>query len=243
MTTHIMLDLETWGTRPGCDIRSIGACVFDPVAGITAASGVNADIGVFYVATDNPLVGTYSRDHYTPQQLNEIGGLMRRYTLHRDASTVKWWNEQRAEAQAAFADPIDLKLACASFDKWLHDVCPLAPPIGLPPDIRLWAHDPHFDVSILEAVYHAVRLPTPWHYRAPRSLRTIADAAGMTRDDFAAFNHGTAHNALDDAIAQAGIVCEAYKRLGLTAPEPRTVEKTIAGQEPSIITYDEWPKE
>jgi hypothetical protein len=29
------------------------------------------------------------------------------------------------------------------------------------------------------------------------------------------FNHGTTHNALDDAIGQAMIVCEAYKRLGL----------------------------
>lgn len=29
MTVHVMLDLETWGTAPGCGIRSIGACTFD----------------------------------------------------------------------------------------------------------------------------------------------------------------------------------------------------------------------
>lgn len=29
MTKHIMVDLETWGTSPGSDIRSIGAVVFD----------------------------------------------------------------------------------------------------------------------------------------------------------------------------------------------------------------------
>ena len=28
--SDVMLDLETWGTRPGCAIRSIGACVFNP---------------------------------------------------------------------------------------------------------------------------------------------------------------------------------------------------------------------
>lgn len=30
MLNHCMLDLETWGTRPGCAIRSIGAVMFDP---------------------------------------------------------------------------------------------------------------------------------------------------------------------------------------------------------------------
>ncbi len=28
--THIMLDLETLGTKPGCKVLSIGACVFMP---------------------------------------------------------------------------------------------------------------------------------------------------------------------------------------------------------------------
>ena len=45
--THIMVDLETWGTAPGCDIRSIGAVVFDPVAGTLGAT--------FYVNVENPL--------------------------------------------------------------------------------------------------------------------------------------------------------------------------------------------
>lgn len=44
MTVSVMLDLETWGTRPGCDIRSIGAVVFDPVSDELAALA-QADIG------------------------------------------------------------------------------------------------------------------------------------------------------------------------------------------------------
>lgn len=213
---HVMLDLETWGTRPGCDIRSIGACVFDPVAGIvnTPLKGwknSDPDSKLFYVATENPIIRP-ERVEVAPGQFEVyhlLGEGFTRYSLHRDPSTVKWWSEQSAEAQAAFADPVDLKDACGLFVVWLGS-------IGAAYDtVRIWAHDPHFDVSILEAVYHAVGLPVPWHYRAPRSLRTITEAAGMTRDDFAAFNHGTAHNALDDAIAQAGIVCEAFKRLNL----------------------------
>ena len=57
MTTHIMLDLETWGKRPGCDIRSIGAVVFDPVASggwsVSDRTLMNGD--TFYIATDNPI--------------------------------------------------------------------------------------------------------------------------------------------------------------------------------------------
>lgn len=29
--SHCMLDFETWGKKPGCSIRSIGAVVFDPL--------------------------------------------------------------------------------------------------------------------------------------------------------------------------------------------------------------------
>lgn len=198
----VMLDLETWGKCPGCDIRSIGAVQFDPVAGIIAGFNGDTEFGRFYVATRNP-------NDRSPAFPNA-----RKYPLHRDPETVKWWNDQSAEAQAAFADPVDLHDACKQFGTWLVSVIGGVPDVSDSP-LRIWAHDPHFDVSILAAVFHAVDLPTPWHYRAPRSLRTITEAAGMTRDDFTAFNFGTAHNALDDAIAQAGIVCEAYRRLGL----------------------------
>lgn len=33
---HCMIDLETWGTAPGCAIASIGAVMFDPVEGLIA---------------------------------------------------------------------------------------------------------------------------------------------------------------------------------------------------------------
>ena len=223
--THIMLDLETWGKTPGCDIRSIGAVVFDPVAGDvsiqceTCKGGTtrgNINEGgdcsdcmntrmergfgdVFYIATDNPVKAMLGDSVYA-----------RKYPLTRDPETVHWWSLQTPEAQAAFENPVDLKRACADFIVWLNTHT-----VPETQSLRLWANDPHFDVSILDAVYRAVGLPVPWHYRAPRSMRTIVEAAGMTRDDMVQFNHGTAHNALDDAISQAMIVCEAYKRLGL----------------------------
>lgn len=45
MLRHLMLDLETWGTCPGCAVRSIGAITFDPET---------AELGdEFYVAIDD----------------------------------------------------------------------------------------------------------------------------------------------------------------------------------------------
>lgn len=205
--THIMLDIETWGKTPGSDIRSIGAVVFDPVE-CWIHGGLD---GQFYVATDNP--AGRMRNGIFETHLATGAEDYRKYPLTRDPETVKWWSEQSAEAQAAFADPVELPDALWKFGHWLGEVMGEATNMSDSP-LRLWANDPHFDVSILDAVYRALGLPVPWHYRAPRSMRTVVDLAGMTREEFEQFNTGTAHNALDDAMAQAKIVCECYKRIG-----------------------------
>lgn len=197
MTVSVMLDLETWGKRPGCDIRSIGAVVFDPVAG-----RVTDD--TFYIATDNPC-RVFNRG-----TAFEAGTY--KYPLRRDPETVKWWSDQSDEAQSAFSEPVDLREALRRFSAWINDMNPATPP-GHATNLRIWANDPHFDVSILAEAYHAVGLPVPWHYRSPRSMRTVVDLSGLTRDEYV--THGTAHNALDDAIAQAMTVCKCYERLGL----------------------------
>jgi len=207
--THISLDLETWGKTPGCDIRSIGAVVFDPIAGLVNHKAPHRGMSQFYIATDNPTT-PHEQSYCEACGTEWYGGDIPRYQLVRDPETVQWWNEQSPDAQAAFANPVDLRDACARFGLWINEVSD-----HQADTVRIWANDPHFDVSILDAVYRAVGLPVPWHYPAPRSMRTIVEAAGMTRDDMAQFNHSTAHNALDDAINQAMIVCEAYKRLGL----------------------------
>lgn len=69
--TDIMIDLETWGTRPGCIVRSIGAVAFN-------ASGI---VDEFYVNID--------------EKTSELIGLTA--TL----STVQWWGEQSKEARDA----------------------------------------------------------------------------------------------------------------------------------------------
>lgn len=245
MKTHIMLDLETWGETPGSDIRSIGAVVFDPLApyggfigmkcpsckngatdpwGCTDCLNTGTDArGEFYIACDNPqLVDPTGNDAY-----------VMRYPLTREPETVQWWGEQSPEAQAAFENPVDLRDALYSFGYWLGQINAGEATDMSDSPLRIWANDPQFDVSILEAAYRAVGLPHPWHYRAPRSFRTIVELSGMSRDDMQQFNTGTTHNALDDAISQAKIVCEAYKRLGLNNP-PRQ-EYSIAWNERKTV--------
>lgn len=213
--THIMIDLETWGTRPGCDIRSIGATVFDPSTGHIGERGT---AGTFYIATDNP--ETVFPDIGFMNSLEE----WRAYDLDRNPKTVEWWNnpERTIAAGEPFLNLLDLREALQTFAEWLGIMCDPADftnRIGDPMVVacKLWAHGPTFDVSILAAAYEAVGLPIPWHYRAPRDTRTIMEAAGMDpHKGLEQFSTGTFHHALDDAICQAGAVCEAYRLLRTT---------------------------
>lgn len=90
---HIMLDLETWGTTPGCAIRSIGAVVFNPKNGALGSE--------FYLNIE---------DRSCPD-----------FGLDRDPDTEAWWLDQSEEAQSAFAsDRFDIDAACRAFHKWFQ---------------------------------------------------------------------------------------------------------------------------
>lgn len=222
MTISVMIDLETWGTTPGSDIRSIGACVFDPATGHVAQPD-HAYIGTpgwFYFACDNPVIAEHEWSN--PKHLGGGTKILPeyKYPLHRDPRTAQWWSEQSDEAQTAFDNPVDLREALDRFDHWLQSVAGrgnYSPANQHVLNIRIWSHGASFDPPILAAAYEAVGLPIPWHYRAPRDTRTAFDMAGI--DDHSTWlkQHpgplGIAHHALDDSICQARAVCAAYARL------------------------------
>lgn len=90
---HCMLDLETFGTKPGCVIRSIGAVQFDP--------HVNID-GQFY-------------QNITEEDQLEIG-------LVKDVDSVLWWSKQSSEAQSSLlTDQKSLKQTMEEFHAWFKD--------------------------------------------------------------------------------------------------------------------------
>lgn len=90
MKTNIMLDLETWGTKPGSVITSIGAVVFND-------EGLQGD--AFYAQID-------------PKSCVEAG-------LSIDPDTILWWMRQSDEARAEFSkSSFHVENALADFSRW-----------------------------------------------------------------------------------------------------------------------------
>lgn len=88
---HVMLDLETMGTTPGCAIVSIGAVEFDPPT--------NALGGEFYRVV-------------SLQSCVDLG-------LGADADTVMWWLKQSDAARKALSEaPSDLPEVLHAFRDW-----------------------------------------------------------------------------------------------------------------------------
>lgn len=65
---------------------------------------------------------------------------------------------------------------------------------------------PSFDIVIIESAMRALGIETPWHYRAPRCLRTIVALTGVTESAPGA----DAHNALSDARTQVETLKRAF---------------------------------
>ena len=87
---HVMIDLETMGTRPEAPIIAIGAVAFDEKA-------IHSE---FYVVVD--LADSVAE-----------GGVI-------DPNTVLWWMKQSDEARAAFArEGRALGLALGTFREWI----------------------------------------------------------------------------------------------------------------------------
>lgn len=89
MKTNIMLDLETWGTKPGSVITSIGAVVFND----------EAVTDHFYARID-------------PKSAIGVG-------LTVDADTILWWMKQSGAAREEFSKTAyHIETALADFARW-----------------------------------------------------------------------------------------------------------------------------
>lgn len=93
---HVMLDLETLGTAPGCAILSIGAVEFDPVEGKLGRE--------FYEVVNT--------------QSCEAKGLT------KDPSTLAWWEGRSPEARKVLAEAASCRNglggALAQFTRYLE---------------------------------------------------------------------------------------------------------------------------
>lgn len=123
-----------------------------------------------------------------------------------DEQTKEWWAKQSDDAKRMLShENTTLESGLSDFYDWWKDV-----EASLAGDYaRFWAKPPSFDEVLLKAAFETIGIKVPWHYRAPRCVRTILDLAQIDERPMA----GIPHYALDDAIHQAHVVCDAYKAL------------------------------
>lgn len=181
---QVMIDIETLGTGKNAVIISLGGVFFEPE---TAKLG--------------------SSFYYTITRAScEL------YGLEADESTVRWWNEQSAEARAVLTcpDAIDLDEALRMFAGWLWESTEEGE------DIHLWGNGPSFDNAILANAYQRCGITLPWKFRHERCVRTIValgrDLLGIDPKKTIE-RKGTHHHALADAEHQALYVSAIYQAL------------------------------
>lgn len=135
---------------------------------------------------------------------------------------LQWWFGQSAKARQVFVEKAEGKFSLATvlmnFSTWCRSTA-----VGGAP--RVWAKGPSNDVTWIERAMEVGGhgLTVPWHYRNIRDVRTILELA----EEIAGFdvskvpNVGTAHNALDDAVYQANVICAARAALSSYNPAQR----------------------
>lgn len=109
-------------------------------------------------------------------------------------STIEWWLNQTSEAkQAAFAQDLSVESALKSLDEFI-----------LGDDVSVWGNGAMFDNAILTHMYNSAHMARPWSYKGDRCYRTVRALTKQLHPQADVdVSHGEAHNALDDAIAQA----------------------------------------
>ena len=108
-----------------------------------------------------------------------------------DAATILWWFKQSDAARMALLkDAVGLTEALSAFTIWTKRQSETP---------RIWGNGASFDNVVLRQTYERAFMGAPWAFRDDRCYRTLK----ALRPDIPFEPHGTHHNALDDAFAQA----------------------------------------
>lgn len=213
---EVMVDLETLDNVPGGVILSIGAVFFDWRARV---------LGPRFYTT----ISVASSKHYG---------------LSVSADTLAWWEKQSPEARRVLEEAMGphacpLPDALAGFGVWLAQHCQERDKNGLPA-VNLWGNGSDFDNAFLQVAYARVGSKPQWNFWRNESFRTLKNRVGNTfyrvpKPEV----QGTAHNALDDAVAQARHACELLHHLNRAESAYETVmfAKDQPGAEVESLTH------
>lgn len=178
----LMIDLETLGTHTKAPIISIGAQFFDLEKGTLGES--------FYANLDIK---------------DQIDTKVR----FADASTLKWWMGQDGAAKKVFKDDAHAtKEVLWAFATWILQTGGASKGAKATKKVNVWGNGSSFDITLMETLFADYGIPCPWLYYNVMDMRTfkrfVANGAKVVVD-------GVAHNALDDAKAQAEYCLKYYK--------------------------------
>jgi len=181
----LMIDLETMGNKSYAAIIQIGACFFDQMTGeIGRKYSINIDL----------------------QSALDRG-------LRVNGDTIYWWLQQSEDARKSILPMVngeivshDIVVALSTFMAFVtaektDDF------VGAE---RVWSHS-GFDYNLLQDAFEVCKLPWPFHYRAPKDIRTLTYCADIDPKSYK--SDGLEHNALDDAIFQVRYVCDCLKKI------------------------------
>jgi len=184
MFTHMMVDLETMGKKPGAPIVSVGAVFFDPASGKTGA------------------------EYY---QVISLESSMS-FAARPDASTILWWLKQSPEARSAIVvdDTVGLVEALEQFLDFIAENAANGSKNvqlwgnGSSFDCSLL--EAAFELA-------DTPFPIPhWNYRDVRTVVELGKAVGLNSRYDIPFE-GDQHNALADARHQVKYVSAIWQRL------------------------------
>ncbi|CZW76753.1 exonuclease [Enterobacter hormaechei] len=184
MFTHLMVDLETMGKKPGAPIVSVGAVFFDPASGMTGA------------------------EYY--QVINLESSMS--FGARPDASTILWWLKQSPEARSAIVvdDTVGLVEALEQLLDFIAENAANGSKNvqlwgnGSSFDCSLL--EAAFELA-------DTPFPIPhWNYRDVRTVVELGKAVGLNARYDIPFE-GDQHNALADARHQVKYVSAIWQRL------------------------------
>lgn len=124
---------------------------------------------------------------------------------HVSFSTFSWWLKQGEEARDSMARGSKHHMTDC-LNTFINDV---ENSVGWSNIKQVWSNGLLFDVAIMEDIFHMYGVEIPWHYRAPRDVKTLC----YLIPDFEMTKPTVAHDANADAFAQAQSVQRALQRI------------------------------
>jgi exodeoxyribonuclease VIII len=120
-----------------------------------------------------------------------------------DEGTLQWWESQ---ANEAFEDAFRTN-GRSSIEEVAYALRKLYTECD-----RVWSNGAAFDIPCIASLMFDFGYPPPWNFWELRDTRTVYEMAGLS------LRSGTkkvSHVAVEDAIAQAKLVQEAYQQLNI----------------------------